>query len=494
MKNLYDYQLSARHRANIELNQKNNFALVMPAGSGKTVTACNIIADRISLKKRILVLCGTEEIFDQWIAQCSELNIDYGYINPEGVIGRGKPVYICMWQSLSNILTALPEKFCKSISEIITDETHHSGSPTLENIYNHFGHATRLGLTATLYRMDNKPLGKYYTKFYEPIKQTEAIKRGFLCPPVIIIPDEYKNNVPDENEIYAQSPDEKTERRKIIKDKKIIGDMIGLYKQVFAGALCMIPCSSIAHAALVAEMYRAEGWKVEHLSGTMNKNERRAIIRHARQGKINIITTYAVGTEGLDVPNIAGVIWMRFTESLVVWIQMNTRAARKHGKKKFYILVDPVGNSIIHGRPDIDRKWSLDTEYTPGATADDVPTMKICPVCDTMNAAINEKCWICNYDFLTGTLDGLPLDKKKRRLPRFVDGELVWLDGGENNGGAENGQRRQNDCIDSGDSGCGNGDNGNIREITRAEKMEILKRDLTGLRHKTRFRDGIKWL
>lgn len=493
MKTLREYQTSARHRTNSEVNQKTDFALVMPAGSGKTVTACNIIVDRISLGKRLLVLCGTEEIFDQWIAQCSELGIDYGYINPEGVIGRGKPVYICMWQSLSNILTALPEKFCKSINEIITDETHHSGSPTLENIYTHFGHATRLGLTATLYRMDNKPLGKYYSKFYEPIKQSEAIKRGFLCPPVIIIPDEYKNNIPNEKEILTQSPDEKSERRKIIKDKKIIGDMIGLYKQVFDGALCMIPCSSISHAAMVADMYRAEGWTVEHLSGTMNKSERRRIIRHARAGKINIITTYAVGTEGLDVPNIAGVIWMRFTESLVVWIQMNTRAARKHGKKKYYILVDPVGNTVIHGRPDIDRKWSLDSDYVPGVIADDVPPMKVCPVCDTANSTMNEKCWICGYDFI----EGLPVDKKKRKLPKFVDGELVWLDGDDennNNGGHDDGKRRQN-----GDDNCDNvysrnGSVGDIRELTRAEKMEILKRDLTGLRHKTKFREGVKWL
>jgi len=257
MKTLYDYQTAARQWSNRQFNQKVHHALVMPAGSGKTVTACNIIVDRISLKKRVMVLCGTEEIFDQWIIQCSELNIDYGYINQEGVVGRGKSVYICMWQSLYNILTALPEKFCKSISEIIIDECHHSSSPTIEEIFSHFGHAVRLGLTATLYRMDNKPLGKYYTKFYEPIKQTEAVKRKFLCPPVIIIPDEYKNNVPSADDIYVQSPDEKTERRKIIQDKKIIGDMIGLYRQVFQGALCMIPCSSIAHAALVAEMYRA---------------------------------------------------------------------------------------------------------------------------------------------------------------------------------------------------------------------------------------------
>ena len=79
--------------------------------------------------------------------------------------------------------------------------------------------------------------------------------------------------------------------------------------------------------------------------------------------------------------------------------------------KNFYVLVDPVGNSVIHGRPDIDRKWSLDTDYIPGQDTDNEP-MKLCPVCGVMNAPDNDKCHICRFDFLTGLLDGKPIDKK----------------------------------------------------------------------------------
>ena len=492
MKTEREYQNKARIWVNRQLNQKNNPLLVMPAGSGKTVTACNIIKDRILLKKKIIVLCGTEEIFDQWIKECSLNEINYGYINPEGIIGKNKSVYICMWQSLSNMLTFIPEKFCKSFNEIITDETHHSGSPTLESIYDHFSQCLRVGLTATPYRMDNRPLGKYYNVMYEPIKQTEAINKNFLCRPYIIIPDEYKNYVPASDNIENIN---KSEQRKLIKDKKIIGDMVGLYRDVFNGALCMIPCSSVEHAGIVAEMYRAEGWKVEHLSGTMNKNDRRRIIRHARHDKINIITTYDVGSEGLDIPNIAGVIWMRLTGSLVKWIQINTRAARKHGKKKFYILVDPVGNSVIHGRPDIDRKWSLDTDYVPGQDVDpELPEMSICPVCGTSNSRENIKCWVCKYDFSTGMLDGVLIEKNKRRMPKFVDGELVFLDDENIIYGDENEHRIQNNNNNNADNHNDISHNNNVTELTKAQKIEILKRDLTGLRHKTAFREGIKYL
>lgn len=98
------------------------------------------------------------------------------------------------------------------------------------------------------------------------------------------------------------------------------------------------------------------------------------------------------------------------------------------GKKNF-VMVDPVGNSVIHGRPDIDRKWSLDTEYVPGQDVEDNGVEnRICPVCGVQNDSGNSKCWICGYDFISGLLNGEPVDKKKRRLPKFVDGDLVFLD------------------------------------------------------------------
>lgn len=489
MKQNRDYQQKARQWVNRQLNQGRHPLLVSPAGSGKTHMATDITKDRISLKKRLLVLCGTEEIFDQWTESFSGADINYGYINPEGIIGRNKDVYVCMWQSLVNILVSMPEKFCNSFHEIIIDEAHHSASPTLEAIFEHFSHCLRLGLTATPLRMDNKPLGKYFTHLYEAIKQSEAINQGFLCSPIIIIPEKYQNHVPENPENII-----KTDQKQYIESKKIIGDMLQVYREVFNGEPIMIPCSSHLHAVQVTEMYRAEGWKVEHIHSKLNKYDRKRIINLIRKKKINILTTYAVGTEGLDIRGLAGVIWMRFTESLTVWIQMNTRAARIDKGKKFYILVDPVGNTVLHGRPDIDRKHSLDTDYIPGQDVVSVVENRICPVCGVMNDSGNNKCWICGYDFLTGLLDGEPVDKKKRKLPKMIDGELVFLDEKENEDGNGIVGRIKNNDSDSGNN-VGSMDN-NIRaiELTKSQKVEILSRNLTGIKMKNKFREGIKWL
>jgi hypothetical protein len=118
--------------------------------------------------------------------------------------------------------------------------------------------------------------------------------------------------------------------------------------------------------------------------------------------------------------------------------------------------------------------------------------MHICPSCSTANSEQNEKCWICGYEFTTGLLNGELLEGRKRRLPKFVDGELVWLD--NENGGNEDGASTVFDNNNTTVNSEGTKINESGQTLTRADKMEILKRDLTGLHRKTKFREGVKWL
>ncbi len=477
---LRPYQEKAQYKINRLLNSGRHPLLVMPTGTGKTKTGVTIIKDRISLNKRILVLVPQLEIFEQWLTECTLAGLQPGYINDEGVRGRGRDVYICMVQSLDNLLVSLPEKFCRSISEIITDESHHSGAATWENIYNHFSHCTLFGMTATPYRMDNKPLGKWYTDMIEPITMTQAIKNKSLCKPIIIIPEEYQNVIPGQNDIINTS-----DQREYIKEKKIIGDMIETYRSVFNGLPVIIPCTTTKHAENVTQLYTDAGWKIEHIHSKMSKYERIGILKRVREGKINILVTVGVGVEGMDIAGLYGIIWMRFTESLTVFMQFNGRAMRPAPGKKHFVMVDPVGNCVIHGRPDIDREWSLATNYIPGQDISDVPEMKLCPVCSVMNSHDNQYCHICGYDFITGLLDGVEIEKNKRKLPRMIDGDLVYLDSDSENG---NGKKK----VLNKDIPTVN--NESKTELTKSDKIEILKRDLTGLKIRSKFKEGLKWL
>jgi superfamily II DNA or RNA helicase len=487
---LRPYQEKGRYWVNRQLNQGNNPLLVAPTGTGKTKTGTQIIIDRISMKERSMIIVPQIEIFDEWQKEFSSNDINYGYINDEGIIGKNKDVYICMYQSLSNILNAIPEKFCRSFSSIFTDEAHRGRAASYYKIYKHFSNCRRAGWTATPYRLDNKPLGEFYNTMLEPIKMSEAIEQEYLCRPYLIVPDEYKNNIPGQNEI---SRIDKNEQRQLVKDKKIIGDMLKVYSDVFNGLPIIIPCSGFQHAKIVSEMYESAGWKVGHLHSKLNKYDRRRIVNDVRKKKINILITVGVGCEGMNLPGLYGIIWMRFTESLTIYMQFNGRAMRPDTRKEIFIMVDPVGVSVIHGRPDIDRKWSLTTDYVPGQDISDAPTMKICPVCDTMNAQENNHCWICHFDFVTGLLDGQMIDKKRRKMPKFIDGKLVWL-GGDNENLGNNIYSDSLNIHDSADDKKYSSDNLGNNRFNKAQKLEILKRDLIGLRNKNKFREGVKWL
>lgn len=482
------YQQNARYWCNTMLNDNRHPLLVMPTGTGKTKTAVQVIQDQFSLKKKILVFVPQDIIFQQWEKDFSEI-IDYGYINNEGIVGKNKSVYLCMYQSTENMLSYIPEKFCNKFDIIITDETHHSSARSFRDIYNHFPQCLRMGLTATPYRFDNQPLGEFYTDMYEPITMSQAIEAGFLCRPVVYVPDEYKNHIPEKDGFDRQ------QQKEFIHEKKIIGDMVETYKNIFDGLPVIIPCSTHKHAKIVTGMYRGAGWKVEHIHSKLNSTDRKIIVNKIKNGKSNILITVGVGTEGMDIPGLFGIIWLRFTESLTIYMQFNGRPSRPAPDKNHYVMVDPIGVSVIHGRPDINRKWSLETNYKPGQHDSEGVTMKFCPFCDNANSTENIKCWICGYDFETGLLDGKPVNKKKRKLPKFIDGNLVFLDEYELRGKHE--ERRQ-DHADTNNICNGNGNNiDNNRKIavlTKAEKIELLSKNITGLNSRTKFKDGLKWL
>jgi superfamily II DNA or RNA helicase len=469
--------------------------LVGPTGTGKTVIIGQLAKDRIELKNRLLLLVPQLEIHEQFMAHLTQIGLNPGYINDEGVMGRNRNIYVCMYQSLDNLLQQLPEKFCRSFSEIIIDECHHSSAQSYRNIFDHFSHCQRVGFTATPYRMDNKPLSEFYTDMYEAIKMSEAIENGYLCKPVIIVPDEYKDHIPDDRKMVNTQ-----EQKEHVKAKKIIGDILHTYRTVFNGLPVIVPCSTHEHAKFITEYFRNDGWQVDHIHSKLNKTTRKIIIHKIKRGQTNILVTVGVGIEGMDIPGLYGIIWLRQTESLTIYMQFNGRPMRPAKGKKYFILVDPVGNTVLHGRPDIDRKWSLETDYTPGQDIDEKITMKLCPSCSVMVAHDVDSCWICGFDFKTGLLNGKPIEGKQRRLPQMVDGELVYLDPN-----MEVEDDNNDRFLDSGNNILSNMDNCKSREnnktteepekaLTKAEKVSILSKNLTGVGIKNKFREGLKWL
>jgi superfamily II DNA or RNA helicase len=477
--NLRDYQTDARQQVNRLLNAGRNPIYCAPTGCGKTVTACAIIADRVNIGQRVFILCPQEEIFLQWQVACVGFNLDAGYIDSNGVQGRNKKVYICMPMSLNNILSLLPEKFKPDV--IVTDECHHSAADTWLNIYDFYSDAQRLGLSATPQRLDGKGFDNIYTDIVQTIDMHGAIDQGFLAKPLIIVPEQYNLKVPINNgdyDIYQQAEQ--------LGKVQIIGDVINQYSNIFGGLPVIVACSTSEHADIMTKAFCEAGWKFEHIHSKLNKHERRRIIREIRQRKLNGLCTCQIGTEGLDIPGLYGLIWLRRTLSVTIYLQFIGRVLRPLDGKQYGIIIDPVGNTFIHGRPEMHREWKLTGRNEEPNTEESAPKMKICPVCSVMNAEENITCHICGYDFVLGEMQG----SKKRKLPVMIDGKLIILDAEklaerkeEIQAGLREQRKRQG-------SATATGEQKEPATIAQSEKVQILKNGLE--QKKGLFADAIR--
>ena len=454
-KTLYPEQQEARHIANYNLNNKISSAMISPCGSGKTVTASFIIKDRISLGEIVYILVPQIEIFIQWIDELVEIGIDPGYINDEGIRGQNRKVYVCMYQSLINIMPMIPESLYPT--EIIIDELQHTLSASIKTICNFFGSATRLGLTATLYHNSKETFKPYYTESFQTITKKTAIKKGYITKPLAIVPEEFLKDaeIPMEGDEYNMNV-----QAQLLGETKIIGDVIKYYELIFCGNPVIVPCATFNHCEKVVKMFNDAGWNFMHLHSDLPKHERKRILKAIANQEINGICTVGIGVEGLSIKGLWGVMWMCRTMSPIKWTQFNGRAERLYPGKKYAFIVDFVGNTIIHKLPEVEHKGTLDGSDAD-IELDDTPYRK-CPACGVYNAAENLNCHWCGYDLTfipedgtcgkcsnyvkdpAGMLDihckkgmycpiwynflGCPhFARKGRPLPAMIDGELVAI-------------------------------------------------------------------
>ena len=130
-------------------------ALVMPTGSGKTVTFASI-AHQAGLKgKHVLILVHRRELLKQTSRTLSVFGVDHGLISA-GMSFFKKQVQVASVQTLARRL----DKLRWTPDLIIVDECHHAvGRNTWGKVLAHYPRARILGVTATPERLDGKGLG-----------------------------------------------------------------------------------------------------------------------------------------------------------------------------------------------------------------------------------------------------------------------------------------------------------------------------------------------
>lgn len=231
----------------------------------------------------------------------------------------------------------------KEFDYIIIDECHHAVADTYQQIINYFEPEFLLGLTATENRMDNKDVVELFGNNipYE-LRLRDAIINDLIVPfHYYGIRDELINyglSDSDERRLIAQISDER--------NCDFICQQIEAHRPAGQKLKALAFCRNIQHARMMSENL-GEHYHTTYLSGRNNTGERiRAFNDLQDEGKeLEILFAVDILNEGVDIPAVNMVLFLRPTESSTIFIQQLGRGLRKFPNKNYVTILDFIGNS-----------------------------------------------------------------------------------------------------------------------------------------------------
>ena len=210
------------------------------------------------------------------------------------------------------------------------------------------------------------------------------VERGYLSRPVVYAPKVQL----DLSGIRTLGGDfEKGALAAAMDRPAIHGDAVRHYRQYCAGAPTIAFCVSVAHAEHVADAFRAAGYQAASIDGTLDDRTRRQRIEDLGAGRLHVLTSCEIISEGTDIPVVGGALLLRPTQSLALSLQQIGRALRPYPGKERAVIIDAVGNVLRHGHPLEDRQWSLDSKPRRQRQGEDVDrtTIRVCPHCECVH-------------------------------------------------------------------------------------------------------------
>lgn len=348
-----DYDL---HRANIKPNFMQRKALkelnryravgtaralvVAAAGSGKTYLAA---FDALNFSpKRLLYIVHEGSILKKSLETFQDVfgnAVTYGIYSGEHKELEADFLFATNG-SMAKSLDLFPQK--DYFDYIIVDECHHATAETYRKIIDYFEPEFLLGLTATPERLDNQDVFELFDKNvpYE-LRLRDAIIND------LVVPFKYYG-IRDELINYGLT---KSEERKMVAQLATVEHCNFITKEIEKhhpeGKLKALAfCRNVTHARMMCEVM-GEHYKSAYLTGKNDIGERIRAYNDLQSDNRNleILFTVDILNEGVDIPGVNMVLFLRPTESSTIFIQQLGRGLRKYENKEYVTVLDFIGNS-----------------------------------------------------------------------------------------------------------------------------------------------------
>jgi superfamily II DNA or RNA helicase len=244
---------------------------------------------------------------------------------------------------------------------IIVDEAHHGTASSYRPLFDEFSPQILLGLTATPERMDGgNVVADFGNRFAAEIRLPKALEEKLLCPfhyfgvadPVALDHDRFwrqgKYNVHELEKVYTGSHIQAKQRLETILAN------LSRYEPNQEAIKGVGFCVSIKHAQYMAEMFNQRGIAAAAFVSGVDSAECATMLADLQNGRLSFLFTVDKLSEGVDVPEMNVVLFLRPTESLTVFLQQLGRGLRHAPDKDCLTVLDFVGQAH--------RRYRLDTK------------------------------------------------------------------------------------------------------------------------------------
>ena len=443
------------------LGTRDNTLGIAPTGAGKTIMLSAVTGDSLGdTDAKACVLAHRDELTAQNRDKFQRVVPDVSTSVVDATTKSwGGQVTFAMVPTLAREanLAGMPK-----LDLLVIDEAHHAVADSYRRIIDRVRDANPdaciFGVTATPNRGDKKGPRAVFDNVADQVRLGELIASGHLVPPRTFVIDV---GVQDQLKAVRKtvSDFDMGEVAEIMDRAPITEEVVRNWQEKAADRPTVVFCSTVAHAAHVAEAFNAAGIPTGLIHGDLPSEERRNILAAFACGEIRVITNVAVLTEGWDHPPTSCVVLLRPSSYKSTMIQMVGRGLRtvdpaEHPGvvKTDCVVLDFGTSSLTHGT--LEQDVDLEGKTTSG----EAPS-KNCPACQADIPLASRECPICgevlvedddpkSQEAPVGDLSGFlmtEIDLLKRSSFEWVDlfgtedallatgfsawGGVFWLDG-----------------------------------------------------------------
>ena len=352
----YQQEILDKLRAEREVHGRYRNLVVAATGTGKTVISAfdyrRFCRQNPGKPNRLLFVAHRKEILEQSLACFRSIlrDLNFGDVMVAGQVPEQVDHLFVSIQSLNSrdLFALTPPDYYEFI---VIDEFHHAAAPSYQQLLEYYQPRILLGLTATPERADGKRVTDYFDgRIAAEIRLYEAIERKLLSPfhyfgvtdSVDLSEVKWRFGKYDEAELEKVFVlQERTARERA----RFVYEAVERYCTDIRDVIGIGFCVSKRHAAFMAEQFNAFGVPSEYLTAESPDEVRDTVKRRLVRKEIQFVFVVDLYNEGVDIPEVNTVLFLRPTESLTVFLQQLGRGLRLCEGKEALTVLDFVGQA-----------------------------------------------------------------------------------------------------------------------------------------------------